>query len=85
CGRKKPAPDGTTDHTEVEDGIEVVNMLIRVRLPVICSELGRSLEPRRNGCLHDLSLERAAIVILVAAMWRTSRRTVVARGCWAVM
>ncbi|MCI81764.1 hypothetical protein A2U01_0103038, partial [Trifolium medium] len=29
CGRKKSAPDGPTDHTKVEDGIDVVNMLIR--------------------------------------------------------
>ncbi|MCI61663.1 hypothetical protein A2U01_0082920, partial [Trifolium medium] len=26
CGRKEPASDGSTDHAEVEDGIDVVNM-----------------------------------------------------------
>ncbi|MCI86043.1 hypothetical protein A2U01_0107322, partial [Trifolium medium] len=29
CGWKESAPDGTTDHTEIKDGIDVVNMLIR--------------------------------------------------------
>ncbi|MCI77966.1 hypothetical protein A2U01_0099236, partial [Trifolium medium] len=29
CGRKESAPHGTTDHTKIEDGIDVVNVLIR--------------------------------------------------------
>ncbi|MCI34450.1 hypothetical protein A2U01_0055670, partial [Trifolium medium] len=48
------APDGPSDHSEVEDGIDIVDMLIRVILPVISSELGRFFKPRGDGCPHNL-------------------------------
>ncbi|MCI28385.1 hypothetical protein A2U01_0049585, partial [Trifolium medium] len=85
CGRKKSAPDGAADHTKVEDGIDVVNMFIRVRLPVISSKLGRFLKSRKDGCPHDFFRERAARIFVVAAMWRTARRSVAAQGCWALV
>ncbi|MCI51179.1 hypothetical protein A2U01_0072423, partial [Trifolium medium] len=61
------------------------NMLIRVGLSVISPERGRSLEPSGNGRPYNLFRERAAIVFLVAAAWKTAGRTVVVQGCRAVM
>ncbi|MCI40639.1 hypothetical protein A2U01_0061872 [Trifolium medium] len=58
-------------------------MLIRVSLPVISSERGRSLEPRRNGCPHNFFRKRVAIIFLVTAMWRAAKRIVVIRRCRA--
>ncbi|MCI57987.1 hypothetical protein A2U01_0079240, partial [Trifolium medium] len=67
-----------------EDGIDIVDMLIRVGLPVIGSYRGRSLEPRRNRCSHDVSGERAARVILVTPIRGMKRRVVVmTRWCQA--
>ncbi|MCI67435.1 hypothetical protein A2U01_0088694, partial [Trifolium medium] len=57
CGQKESAHDGTTDHTKVEDGIDIVNMLIPVRLPVICSERGGLSNPAGMGAFM-ISLSR---------------------------
>ncbi|MCI66848.1 hypothetical protein A2U01_0088106, partial [Trifolium medium] len=67
------------------DGIDVVNMLIRVRLPVISSKKGRFLKSSRNGCPHNFDREGAARVLVVTAMWRAMTRTIVARGRWVAM
>ncbi|MCI27434.1 hypothetical protein A2U01_0048633, partial [Trifolium medium] len=73
------------DHTEVEDDIDVVDMLIRVRLPVVSPEQGRFLKSGRNGCPHNFAREGAATILVVTTMWRAMTRTIVARGRWVAM
>ncbi|MCI37884.1 hypothetical protein A2U01_0059111, partial [Trifolium medium] len=85
CGREKFAPDGSADPMEVEDSIDVVDVLVRVRLSVVSSELGRLLESCRNGAPHNLLREGAARVFLVATRWRMVRRRVAVQRCWTLM
>ncbi|MCI44770.1 hypothetical protein A2U01_0066009, partial [Trifolium medium] len=76
-GGEESAPDGSADSAEVEDGIDVVDMVVGVSLPVIGSKRGRFLKSRMDRCPHDVSGERVAACFLVTPILRMLRRAIV--------
>ncbi|MCI40467.1 hypothetical protein A2U01_0061700, partial [Trifolium medium] len=85
-GGEESAPDGSAHPAKVEDGIDVVDVVVGVSLPVIGSKWGRFLESRRDRCPHDVFVERATACFLVTPFWGMLRRaTVGRRGCRAAI